>query len=203
MVVNVLCSKSIQSDQVITKEQKPLVLEKSNSLHRWPAQALQSSRASCSVETETVTSMRYAKAQYGHEEPCAHKSFTHTWFKTLLLHLEILNNFGAGDPALCAQSHVLGMMGASARGSNSFRGWGGFREKEGAVDIGKCSQEGTKEPDSELVYCMLRQLEIHPELMDVKLDGWGQICKSSLSGWYVSYICWVQLLSSDCNYLSE
>ena len=193
----------LRAIKVITKEQKPLVLEKSNSLHRWPARALQSSRASCSIETETLTSMGYAKAQYSHEEPCAHKSLTHTWFKTLLLYLEILNNFWARDPALCAQSHVPGMMGASTRGPNSFRGWGGFQEKEGAVDIGKCCQEGTKEPDSELVYVKLSQLEIHPELMGVKLDGWGQICKSSLSGWDVSYICWVQLLSSDCNYLSE
>lgn len=74
------------------------------------------------------------------------------------------------------------MMGASTRGRNSFRGWGGFQEKEGAVDIGKCSREGAKEPDSELVFVKLRKLEIPPELVGVKLDRWGQICKSSLSG---------------------
>lgn len=82
------------------------------------------------------------------------------------------------------------MMGASTRGPNSFRGWGGFQGKEGAVDIGKCSQEGAKEPDGELVYVKLRQLEIPPELVGVKLDGWG----SDLQKQPLRLICGLYLL---------
>ena len=134
----------LRAIKVITKEQKPLVLEKSNSLHRWPARALQSSRASCSIETETLTSMGYAKAQYSHEESCAHKSLTHTWFKTLLLYLEILNNFWARDPALCAQSHVPGMM-VHQQGAPTHSGGGeAFRKRKGQWILGNAAKKVQK-----------------------------------------------------------
>lgn len=80
---------------------------------------------------------------------------------------------------MCPVPHTGHDGSASARGSNSFRGWGRLSGKGRGSGYWEMQPRRYKRPDSELVYCMLRQLEIHPELMDVKLDGWGQICKAA------------------------
>lgn len=169
IVVNVLPSKGIQSDQVITKD-------KSHWFWKKAAHFMDDLPGSFRVLGLPAPHKQRQWQEWEVQRPCAvtqgpmliRPSLT-PGLKLCSCHLELLHNFWARDPALCAQSCVQGMTDASRRDPNSFGGgWGGFQKKEGTANVRKCSWKGEKEPGHELIHFKLRQLGLILELMGFK-----------------------------------
>lgn len=68
---------------MLYQKTKAIDFRKSHSFSGWLAWTFQSSRASCSIETEIVTSVRCAKDWCSHPGPYAQKK-PYTWLNTLL-----------------------------------------------------------------------------------------------------------------------